>query len=462
MYYAHSTDKQDRSDWQPLPEHLKGVGFGAKQRAAKFGVPQAALLAGLGHDLGKYSKDFDRRLSGSTERVDHSTAGAREVMAVCAAGTGEERGLAELAAYAIAGHHAGLPDRNGNASLSVRLHDIVIPPLDPVWRSEVDLGSPGGLPPDFGWHGDKARRPFQIAFLGRMIFSTLIDADRRDTEAFSDEIKGTRSDRHWPALSAVIDEALAKLERRFAAMRQETAEAADGQRDLNALRDEILGHVRRRAKDGCGLFTLTVPTGGGKTLTVTDFALRHAKRWRLDRVVYAIPFTSVIDQTSAILKGVFGEELILEHHSAIDFVTAKEERDFRDRGEGLDLKLRLAMEDWAAPIVITTNVQLFESLFSHRPSRCRRLHNLANSVIILDEAQTIPLKVLRPCIAALDELVRNYGCTVVFCAPRPSRPSPCPTLRAAWISGRQTSSRPIRPRSTISCAARPSCFMREL
>jgi CRISPR-associated endonuclease/helicase Cas3 len=176
---------------------------------------------------------------------------------------------------------------------------------------------------------------------------------------------------------------------------------------VNHLRGEILAHVRRGAASDRGLFTLTVPTCGGKTLSSLAFALEHAKRHGLDRIVYAIPFTSIIDQTALIFREVLGEDVVLEHHSSIDEEKLGK-REARD-------KLRLAMEDWAAPIVVTTNVQLFESLHSNRPSRCRRLHNLARAVIVLDEAQTIPLPLLRPCLVTLDELTRNYGTSFVLC-----------------------------------------------
>jgi CRISPR-associated endonuclease/helicase Cas3 len=189
------------------------------------------------------------------------------------------------------------------------------------------------------------------------------------------------------------------------------------------VRAEILAHVRARGSAGRGLFTLTVPTGGGKTLASLAFALEHAERHGLERIVYAIPFTSIIDQTAAVFREVLGHDLVLEHHSSIDEERIEDE-DRSHRREARD-KLRLAMEDWAAPVVVTTNVQLFESLHSHRPSRCRRLHNLTKAVIILDEAQTIPRLLLRPCLQALDELVCNYGASIVFCtATQPALGAP--------------------------------------
>lgn len=409
MYYAHSTGNPDRSDWQPLAEHLNGVGSGAECRGAKFGASRAALLAGLAHDLGKYTVAFDRRLAGSLALIDHSTAGAQAVLQLA---KGSDRGMAELVAYAIAGHHAGLPDKIGpSGSLQGRLSDKSIHLPDPVWRSEVTLDATGLMPAGFKPHPDRKRHAFQLGFLGRMIFSCLIDADRRDTEAFKNRVENTWSDREWPALPAIIGRLIEAFDA-FIGRKRANASATD----LNRLRNHILDRVREGAKTARGLFTLTVPTGGGKTLSSLAFALDHASRHGLDRIVYAIPFTSVIDQTASIFEQVLGDGVVLEHHSAIEAASARAERDFRDRAPESQLaKLRLTMEDWAAPVVVTTNVQFFESLFAHRPSRCRKLHNLVSSVIVLDEAQTIPLPVLRPCLAALDELARNYGCSIVFC-----------------------------------------------
>jgi CRISPR-associated endonuclease/helicase Cas3 len=260
--------------------------------------------------------------------------------------------------------------------------------------------------------GDKGSVAYRLGFFGRMVFSCLVDADFRDTEAFYCAAEGRSADRDWPKLPNIVGESIARFDAHMAKVIAAAKATA-----VNALRLEILSHVRSRAPDSQGLFTLTVPTGGGKTLASLAFALEHAKQHHLERIVYAIPFTSVIDQTVAIFREVLGDEVVLEHHASIDEsqISGREARE----------KLRLAMEDWGAPVIVTTNVQLFESLHSNRPSRCRRLHNLVKSVIVLDEAQTIPLHVLRPCLAALDELARNYGCSVVLCtATQPAIAAP--------------------------------------
>jgi CRISPR-associated endonuclease/helicase Cas3 len=402
MYYAHTTDDPSKADWQTLADHLKAAAAMAGDFAAPFGAQRAAEMAGLLHDLGKYTAGFQKRLEGG-KPVDHATAGAKLAMEL--AKDRLDRLMAELIAYAIAGHHTGLLDKhNAEASLADRLQKP-LELLDPIWQSEI-APEASGLWPRLKPHEDKERAkshlPFQLGFLGRMIFSCLIDADRRDTQEFYDKAEGVERDRDWHALGDIINGLIGRFDNHMA---DKQTGARDS--DVNRLRAEILAHIRGRAGDGPGLFTLTVPTGGGKTLASLGFALDHAKTHGLRRIVYAIPFTSIVDQTADIFRDVLGKDIVLEHHSAID-----EER-FRAR-EGAD-KLKLAMEDWAAPVIVTTNVQLFESLFAARPSSCRKLHNLARSVIVLDEAQTIPRPYLRPCVAALDELARNYGATVVLC-----------------------------------------------
>lgn len=408
MFAAHSIEGRPEEEWQPLAEHLRAVAGLAAARGAKFGAGEASSLAGLLHDLGKYSAAFQRRIRGSGERVDHATAGAQMIRDLARGGM--DRGTAELLAYTIAGHHAGLPDKEGGpGSLTERLAKGT-EPLNPAWRNEIRPLASGLFPQAF--RPEAERLPFQLGFLGRMIFSCVVDADYRDTEAFYAAAEGREVERDWPALPDVVGRLLASLDAHMVKV-----QGAGPATDVNRLRSEILEHVRAGAHEPPGRFTLTVPTGGGKTLASLAFALEHARRHGLDRIVYAIPFTSVIDQTASVFRSALGEDVILEHHASID-----EER-FQGR-EGAD-KLRLAMEDWPAPIVVTTNVQLFESLFANRPSRCRKLHNLARSVIILDEAQTIPLPVLRPCVAALDELARNYGASIVLCtATQPALAAP--------------------------------------
>jgi CRISPR-associated endonuclease/helicase Cas3 len=395
-YFAHSTGV-DASAWQSLAKHLIAVGQLAAMRAQKFGAGEAAALAGVLHDLGKYTEGFQNRLRGGAS-VDHSTAGAREVLNDHSGGAPAVM-MRQLVAHCIAGHHAGLPDSIGD--LDQRL-SRKFEPLSPSWREELALADAPPTAPNFEWRKEISGKLFQFGFLGRMIFSCLVDADFRDTEAFYAEAENRPVDRTWPLLPEIIDDLIARFDRYMADKR-----AGAPNTRVNDLRAQVLAHVRERADAKTGAFSLNVPTGGGKTLASLAFALDHARRHGLDRIIYAIPYTSVIDQTASIFREVLGDEVILEHHSSID----EEKNNALERKD----KLRLAMEDWAAPIIVTTNVQLFESLHANRPSRCRRLHNLARSVIILDEAQTIPRNVLRPCVAALDELTRNYGVSVVIC-----------------------------------------------
>ena len=403
MFFAHSTTDKTRGAWQRLDEHLIGTAHIAEQLGEPIGISRAARLAGLLHDLGKYTREFQARLEGTGERVDHSTAGAAVVSRL--AGSNDDKIIAELIAYAIAGHHAGLPDKisPSAASLSGRLKEFSEERLDPAWRSEISPEGTGLMPP-FKWHmQDRARAAFQLSLLGRMIFSCLVDADFKDTEAFYARIEGRQLDREWPTLQSILPELGASFERYLSKLPK-------AKTPVNRLRTKILEHVRSLATNKPGLFTLTVPTGGGKTLTSLGFALDHARAHGLRRIIYSIPFTSIIDQTAAIFRTIFGEDVVLEHHSAIDEenVASSALREAKD-------KLKLAMEDWAAPIIVTTNVQLFESLFAARPSPCRKLHNIARSIIVLDEAQTLPRSLLVPVVWALRELAENYGCTVVLC-----------------------------------------------
>lgn len=403
-FYAHSTKTEDASNWQLLSDHLADVAALAAANAVPLGLGDAARMAGLLHDLGKFDPAFQARLRGSKQSVDHSTAGAWHVRHLA----GADKRMAELIAHAIAGHHAGLPNTSeGSGSLVERLAGFDPARLDDNWQEALSLPAGSLMPEKFRRPEQFERFGFHWAMLGRMVFSCLVDADFRDTEAFYARIEGREVDRTWPSLGEVLPQLQTRYNDFMARKASQTG-------PVDALRRHILSEVRARAALEPGFFTLTVPTGGGKTLASLGFALDHAGRHQHRRIICAIPFTSIIDQTAAIFRAVLEENpgsLILEHHSAIeaqDTGLSAPDREARS-------KLRLAMEDWAAPIVVTTNVQLFESLFAARPGRARKLHNLARSIIILDEAQTLPRNLLIPAVWALRELVETYGCSVVLC-----------------------------------------------
>ncbi len=405
-FFAHSGSDKNKTDWQLLHEHLQSVGQLAAERAAPFGGQQLAQIAGLLHDIGKYTDEFQRRINGDLIRVDHSTRGA--MLAV------ERYGpvVGRLLAYGIAGHHAGLAngrDLGKRSTLEERLKGKDLPVLVDQWQEEISLPDKSQLkfPPV---NPRKERVVFQQAFLARMLFSCLVDADFLDTEAFYNRIEHRSSLRsHQPP---ALTELRAALDDYLAGFRADSS--------VNRIRADILAHVRQQAECPPGLFSLTVPTGGGKTLASLAFALDHAIRHGLRRIIYVIPFTSIVEQNAAVFQqalGQFGEQAVLEHHSAFNDDRSKD-RQARD-------KLRLAMENWDFPIIVTTAVQFFESLFADRPSRCRKLHNIAGSVIILDEAQTLPLKLLRPCMTVIDELALNYRCSPVLCtATQPALQAP--------------------------------------
>lgn len=395
-YIAHVRKDEEGDGWQvhPLDQHLAGVSALAACFARETGEDWARL-AGLWHDLGKYAPAFQsmiQRESGYNPEAhiengprNHSTAGA--LYAIKKLGP-----PGRILAYLIAGHHAGLPDWQGDgnaaASLSHRLQD----------GSHLDVlplaGIPGAIlnPPD----PEKPTIPGGaegVHLWLRMLFSCLVDADFLDTEAFMDAGKAT-----WREDSVgKVDALLARFDDHMAT----EFSKADLTMQVNRVRTDVLRQCRAKAAQQPGLFSLTVPTGGGKTLASMAFALTHAKTHGRRRVIYAIPYTSIIEQTAGIYREIFGDAVI-EHHSSLD--PDKE-----------SAKSRLAAENWDAPIVVTTNVQLFESLFSARTSRCRKLHNIIDSVIVLDEAQTLPPELLQPCLDVLNLLTKHYGVTVVLC-----------------------------------------------
>ena len=350
-FFAHSGHQPDRSDWQPLPDHLGNVARLAAERGGRIGLSATAAMAGLLHDFGKYDPAFDRVLQGDrTARVDHSTAGGWLALSHAQP---RNRPAAEALAYAVLGHHAGLPDKQDDSAACLTQRIAAFERINPV-DPQIASGIAVELDPVARELAGKCPGPqpgFNLSLAVRMAFSCLVDADFRDTEAFYAQLDGLQKPRDWPALADVLPDLIARFDTHMASLPADTV--------INQRRQRILSHVRAGAAMPPGLFTLTVPTGGGKTLASMGFALDHALRHGHRRIIHAIPYSSITQQTADRFGEIFGD-LVLEHHSSVaDDGLPAERRD----------KLRLAMEDWAAPIVVTTNVQLFESLFSARPSR---------------------------------------------------------------------------------------------
>ena len=413
--YAHSAQDElgnllPYEHWQTLQSHSVNVGEMAAEFAQVFGAQEIACQTGKLHDWGKYSEAFNHRLHGGPS-VDHATAGAKIAV--------ERWGnvIGKLMAFCIAGHHAGLANGNSEGDNRRTLKQRLalqfgedIPALDNLWQQEIKLPQNLSAPP---LKADAHHPFFSYAFFTRMLYSCLVDADYLDTEAFYSSLENKASERGgYPDLNALqhnFNQFINDFRRRIAQAPEQT-EAEKRNAALNRLRSEILDHAVEQAAQPQGLFTLTVPTGGGKTFTSMAFALEHAKQHDMRRVIYVIPFTSIIEQNAAEFRKAFGElgeQAVLEHHSTFD--------DGKLQNEATKDKLRLASENWDAPIVVTTAVQFFESLFADRSSRCRKLHNIASSVIILDEAQMLPLNLLLPIMQAIKELAQNYRCSIVMC-----------------------------------------------
>ncbi len=418
-HYAHTLPDRGTADWEPLEQHLNNVADLAGEFAAGCGFAddiaarQWGHLLGQWHDLGKYSNEFQAYLasqgpaasceaSGRRGSVDHSTAGAQHAMNRCRGMTGR------ILAYCVAGHHGGLADAvdmHGQSDLSTRLKKPVCD-YSAAPPAILDLPAPARPPIEFD-RTDRSEAAFQIASFCRMLFSCLVDADYLATEGFMQRERGAARARAVPAIAELLPHLDAHLE-------QLASEACKG--PVNRSRAAVLAQCRVKAELRPGLFSLTVPTGGGKTLSSLAFALRHAVRHNLRRVIYAIPFTSIIEQNAKVFRKALegaGPGVVLEHHS--NFEPSGPEAGERAESEPQTPWHRLAVENWDAPLVVTTNVQLFESLFANKPSRCRKLHRIARSVIILDECQTLPVTLLTPTLAMLRELCRAYGCTVVLC-----------------------------------------------
>jgi CRISPR-associated endonuclease/helicase Cas3 len=355
--------------------HLSATAKLASQHAAKFGAGEIAYVAGLLHDLGKYNPAFqqyliDAHAGREAISVPHAVYGALAAF---------EQEVPELA-QVIFGHHAGMPSVAGLQEAFANPETIeTYQQVKEAANGVAGGGASSGVAVDL--HGE---------MLLRMVFSALVDSDYIDTERHFDPGRAGRRT-PGPRVAQLLPELLASQKR---IMSGKTGA-------VNEVRKEVYESCLEAAKLPRGVFRLVAPTGAGKTRSALAFALSHAVQWSMDRVIYAVPFLTVTDQVGGVARSVFGPENVLEHHAGI----LTHEPSFRNR---------LATQNWDAPLVVTTTVQLLESLLSNRPSRCRKLHNITRSVIVLDEVQSLPVRLLQPIVSVLNELVERYGCTVVL------------------------------------------------
>lgn len=391
VFYAHSIEGQPPERWQILEEHLNNVAKLAVEFARSFGGKALAEQAGKNHDEGKATFPWQAYLRHANQivdelapyykgRVEHAAPSAQRIYS-----RSNEAG--KLLAYCIAGHHGGLTnwDDASESALKIRLEkkwDEIKLPLDstalpkrlPFKTTDRDL---------FG---------YQLQFFVRMLFSCLVDADYLDTESALDQ---TRSS--WRSRYPNLKDLYKPFWSQFNLLRNQAEDSL-----VKRQRESVLADCLKATNEASGLFSLTVPTGGGKTLASLAFALEHAKKHAKPRIFYVIPYTSIVEQNAAVFREMLGEDAVLEHHC--NFIP-----------DEADWTTRLACENWDAPLVVTTNVQFFNSFYARKPSKCRKLHNVADSVVIFDEVQAIPVEKLKPCIEVIRELAMNYKVTPVLC-----------------------------------------------
>lgn len=375
---------------QSVLEHLIGTACLASCFASAFNEYEIAEAIAMAHDIGKYSAEFQRHINGENLNVDHATCGARTMYELCQ----KNPVIGIIAAYCIAGHHGGLPNGGSNsqsqadmASLYYRIKDKSLASYS-SYANDVKLSAIVAQPT---WNAGRCHKTenigFSLSFFTRMLFSCLVDADWLDTESFM--TNGAIQRGSFDSIDC-LNNKLTKHLKRFDNPKREI------DKKRTALKNDCVFQSGKKR----GLFALTAPTGSGKTLASMAFALNHAVKNNIKSVIYVVPYNTIIEQNAIVFEDILGANNVVQHHSNIEY----EDTDPR----------RFATENWDAPIIVTSTVQFFESLFSSKPSKCRKLHNIANSVIIFDEAQMLPLPHLFPCVAAVSELIRNCNCTAVL------------------------------------------------
>ena len=382
MLYAHTPNSSGQ--WHELQAHLQATAAMARAFAVRFDAGELAYYAGLWHDMGKFHPQFQAYLQACAQgnRAQphpHARYGAAYAERHC-----------PLLAFPIMGHHAGMPDKS---NLKARLQQVADLPQaeQPALQAMPALAPPQVSLPHWLQQNDA----LQAELLTRMLFSCLVDADFLDTEAHFNPQRAAQRPQGYD-LRTLWD----LFERN-----QNALLASAPPTPVNAVRRAVYKDALQAAQGKPGLYALTAPTGAGKTRALLAFALKHALANGLERVIVALPYTSIIDQTAEVYRQILGDDVVLEHHSALEV---------DDLSETALERHRLLSENWDAPLIVTTFVQLFESLFSNLPSRCRKVHRLARSVIVLDEAQTIPVELLKPTVYALQQLIDDYGATVLL------------------------------------------------
>lgn len=370
---------------QSILEHLENVAQMMTEFCKDYDIPgidmgRYAYEVGLSHDIGKYSEAFQRKIQNNLSiRVDHATAGAREL---CIKGMPE-------ASFAVAGHHGGIPNGRDNTErdLITRLQKRDLDEYK-EYKDEISLECLG--------------RPqlsgIEQSFFIRMLFSALVDADFLDTEKFMSSGSIVRGE--YDSMNTLYERIMDYIE--------PWLKAEENSSEINRIRTEILKKCLDKGREKKGFFSLTVPTGGGKTISSLAFAIKHAMANGMERIIYVIPYTSIIEQNVEVFRKILGDKNVLAHYGNAFVDMEKKNEEFYE-------KHKLSTENWDAPIIVTTNVQFFESLYSNKTSKCRKLHNIANSAIIFDEVQMIPLTYLMPCTSVVRSLVQNYNASIVLC-----------------------------------------------
>lgn len=422
-WVAHTPSKKNPK-WHLLTDHLLGVTGRATEFAKALDTTETASAwakyLGLLHDLGKFTDKFQDylwacHLAEVRKKAPPKPGSApHKQMGALVALDDMPRPAGMLFALPLHGHHGGMeaPGTDGTTientlrektdRAEVKALRVLAESVDArLAAAAPDLNALAAMP--------YAQEPRRMEMFLRLLFSCLTDADCLDTEEHnSPEEAQRRRDNPPPILAGLRDRLRARQDSDFAAA-QDT--------EVNRVRREVYDACRKAAHLPPGVFDLTVPTGGGKTRSSLAFALEHAAQHGLRRVIYAIPYTSIVDQTAQVFRDLFGDDpgTVLEHHSAMEPKPRQGEGVDMEGGDQAELWRRLAAQNWDAPLIVTTTVQLFESLFSNRPAACRKLHRLANSVIVLDEVQTLPANLLDPLLDGLKTLTENYGVTVVLC-----------------------------------------------